>query len=77
MNRRVVEGRERVLGPNQLDMLRSLSNLTLILQNQSKYEMPEKTGQEAVKRAKDTLAPECLVTIKSLSILAGILRTQG
>ena len=42
MNRRALEGREKVLGKEYPDTLTSVSNLALVLRHQGKYEVLEK-----------------------------------
>jgi len=41
MNRRALEGREKVLGKEHPDTLTSVNNLAFVLQDQGKYEEAE------------------------------------
>jgi tetratricopeptide (TPR) repeat protein len=49
MNRRALEGREKVLGVEHPDTLNSVSNLALVLQNQGKYEAAEEMNRRALE----------------------------
>jgi hypothetical protein len=52
MNRRALEGREKVLGMDHSSTLISVSNLALVLQDQGKYEKTEEINRRVLKRKK-------------------------
>jgi hypothetical protein len=54
MNRRALEGMEKVLGPEHPDMVTSVSNLTLVLQHQGER---GSAGPESPKHANECQQP--------------------
>ncbi|KAK4890549.1 hypothetical protein LTR49_028725, partial [Elasticomyces elasticus] len=88
MNRRALKGREKALGPEHPDTLKSVSkmatvllsqgnNLAQVLQCQGKYEAAEEMNRRALKGYEKALGPEHPHTLTSVSNLAQVLQCQG
>jgi tetratricopeptide (TPR) repeat protein len=65
INRRVLDGREKGLGPEHLDTLASLSNLAWVLQQQGNYEAAEEMNRQALDGREKALGPEHPDTLMS------------
>ncbi|KUJ07385.1 uncharacterized protein LY89DRAFT_365096 [Mollisia scopiformis] len=77
MDRRALEGREKVLGKEHPNTLTSVSNLASVLQNQGKYEQAEEMNRRALEGHEKVLGKEHPDTLTSVSILASVLQYQG
>ncbi|KAF2464739.1 TPR-like protein [Lindgomyces ingoldianus] len=75
--RQVLEGREIVLGPDNLDTLSAYSSLALMLRYQGKYQEAELISRKARIGFKTALGIDHPKTQKSNNILASILLFQG
>lgn len=75
--RRAVEIRLRVLGKNNADTLKSMSDLAGLLNLDSRYPEAEKWSHETVNTRRRELGPEHRDTLNSMSQLALILNNQG
>ena len=75
--RRAVEIRLRVLGKNNADTLKSMSDLAGLLNLDSRYPEAEKWSRETVNTRRRELGPEHRDTLNSMSQLALILNNQG
>ena len=72
MNRRVLEGREKVLGPDHPDTLTSAYNLALVLKSQGKYEQAEQMYRWTLEGEEKALGPDhsgTLITVWSMATL--------
>jgi hypothetical protein len=70
MNRRVLEGRKKILGMEYPSILTSVSNLALMLRYQGKYEAAEEMNRRALEGREKILGVEHSDTLISVSILA-------
>ncbi|KAK5676701.1 hypothetical protein LTR17_027732, partial [Elasticomyces elasticus] len=77
MNRRALEGYEKVLGKEHPDTLTSVSNLALVLQYQGQYEAAEAMNRRALEGREKVLGKEHPDTLTSVGNLALVLRYQG
>jgi tetratricopeptide (TPR) repeat protein len=77
MVRSGLEVREKVLGPEHLDTLASMSNLALVLNSQGKYKEAEAMNRETLERRERVLGPEHPDTLTSMNNLASMLKSQG
>ncbi len=77
MNRRALEGREKVLGVEHPDTLTSVSNLASVLRDQGKYEAAEEMNRRALEGREKVLGVEHPDTLTSVDNLASVLRYQG
>lgn len=75
--RRAVEIRLRVLGKNNADTLKSMSDLAGLLNLDSRYPEAEKWSRETVNTRRRELGPEHRDTLNSMSQLALILNNKG
>ena len=57
MNRPALDGYEKLLGPEHPNMLVSVSNIALVLQNQGKYEEVERMSRRALAGREKVLGP--------------------
>jgi len=67
MHQRALEGREKVLGPEDPDTLTSVSNLGSVLNGLGKYEEAEAMHQRALEGREKVLGPEDPDTLTSVS----------
>ncbi|CUS08030.1 unnamed protein product, partial [Tuber aestivum] len=77
MNRRALEGREKVLGPDHPNTLSSLNNLAIVLQYQRKFIESETMHRRALEGRKKVLGLDHPDTLNSLKNLAIVLESQG
>ncbi|KAI4193680.1 MAG: hypothetical protein LQ350_008211 [Teloschistes chrysophthalmus] len=77
MNRRALDGYEKVLGKEHPETLTSVSNLASVLQDQGKYEEAERMNRRALDGYKKVLGKEHPNTLTSVSNLALVLQDQG
>ncbi|KAI8680532.1 NACHT domain-containing protein [Fusarium keratoplasticum] len=77
MNRRALEGREKVLGREHPDTLTSIHNLGWVLRSQGKYEEAEQMNRRALEGCEKVLGREHPHTLTSVSNLASVLQDQG
>jgi len=76
MYRRALEGREKVLGPEQPNTLTSVGSLGSVLERQGKYEEAEAMHRWALKGSEKVLGPEHPHTLTSVYSLAFLLHQQ-
>ncbi|KAI9684109.1 MAG: hypothetical protein M1829_003379 [Trizodia sp. TS-e1964] len=77
INRRLIELREKVLGPEHPDTLTSMSNLAGVINHQGKYEEAEAMNRHVTELSEKVLRPEHPDTLTSMSNLASVLDSQG
>ncbi|KAK3613652.1 hypothetical protein LTR56_027755 [Elasticomyces elasticus] len=77
MNRRALKGREKALGPEHPDTLKSVSKMATVLLSQGKYEAAEEMNRQALKGREKALGLEHHDTLTSVSNLAQVLQCQG
>jgi tetratricopeptide (TPR) repeat protein len=77
MNRRALEGKEKVLGKEHLSTLASMNNLAEVLRDQGKYEQAEEIHRRTLKGKEKMLGKEHLSTLASMNNLALVLRGLG
>jgi tetratricopeptide (TPR) repeat protein len=77
INRRALDGREKVLGEKHPDTLQSLSSLAFVLLNQGRYEEMEAMNRRALGGREKVLGEEHPDTVKSFNNLASALQRQG
>ncbi|KAL8634563.1 MAG: hypothetical protein Q9228_007842, partial [Teloschistes exilis] len=77
MNRRALDGREKMLGIEHPHTLTSVSNLASVLQDQGKYDEAEQMNQRALDGREKVLGKEHPDTLTSVSNLALVLQDQG
>ncbi len=77
MNRRALEGREKVLGVEHPSTLTSVDNLASVLRYQGKYEAAEEMNRRALEGYEKVLGVEHPSTLTSVSNLASVLQYQG
>ncbi|KAI8686582.1 NACHT domain-containing protein [Fusarium keratoplasticum] len=77
MNRRALEGHEKVLGREHPHTLGSISNLGLVLQYQGKYEEAEQMHRRALEARERVLGREHPDTLASVGNLGLVLQYQG
>ncbi|KAL8873245.1 MAG: hypothetical protein Q9198_007058 [Flavoplaca austrocitrina] len=77
MDRRALDGREKVLGNEHPSTLTSVSNLASVLQDQGKYEEAEQMNRRALDGSEKVLGKEHPDTLTSVSNLASVLQYQG
>ncbi|KAH8691011.1 hypothetical protein GQ44DRAFT_636626, partial [Phaeosphaeriaceae sp. PMI808] len=66
VDRRVLRGREKVLGPEHPSTLTSMNNLALVLDSQGKYEEAETMNRQTLARREKVLVPEHPDTLMSV-----------
>src|SRR5206468_1813174 len=76
-SRRVLDGREKILGKEHPDTLTSVSDIALVLRDQGKYEEAEAMNRRALDGEEKVLGKEHPDTLTSVSTLASILEYQG
>ncbi|KAI4219106.1 MAG: hypothetical protein L6R36_008560 [Xanthoria steineri] len=76
MNRRALDGYEKVLGKEHSDTLTSVSNLALVLRHQSKYDEAEQMNRRALDGGEKVLGKEHPSTLTSVYCLAYLLHQQ-
>ncbi|KAL8766753.1 MAG: hypothetical protein Q9194_006182 [Teloschistes cf. exilis] len=74
MNRRALDGRDKVLGKEHPDTLASVSSLASVLRNQGKYEEAEPMNRRALDGRDKVLGKEHPNTLTSVSNLASVLQ---
>ena len=74
MNRRALDGYEKVLGKEHPSTLTSVSNLASVLTNQGKYEEAEAMNQRAPDGKEKVLGKKHPSTLTSVSNLALVLQ---
>ena len=74
IDRRVLEGRESVLGPDHIDTLATASNLALVLGKLGKHNEAERLNRRALEGRQKTLGPKNIDTLASISNLSLVLR---
>ncbi|KAF8536533.1 hypothetical protein BDD12DRAFT_781369 [Trichophaea hybrida] len=77
MNRRALEGREKVLGPDHPDTMTSVNNLAQVLQSQGKCEQAEQMNRRVLEGREKVLEPDHPDTLTSVNNLALVLQSQG
>lgn len=77
MNRRALEGREKVLGLEHPNTLTSVKNLADVLRYQGKYEEAEAINRRALEGFEKALGPEHPSTLATVGNLASVLQDQG
>lgn len=77
IDRRVLEGRENVLGPDHIDTLATAGNLALVLGQLGKHNEAERLNRRALEGRQKTLGPKNIDTLASLSNLSLVLRDLG
>jgi hypothetical protein len=73
MNRQTLALQEKVLGPEHLDTLISISNLAGVLDRQGKYKEVEAINRQTLALCEKVLRPEYLDTLTSIYCLAYLL----
>jgi len=73
----VTKTREIVLGKEHPDTLKSMNNLAILLNNQSKCDATESLFRETLQLAEKVLGKEHPDTLKSMNNLAILLKSQG
>ena len=73
MQRRVLDSRRRVLGPDDAETLASLGNLSNMLDERGDYAGAEKTQREVLEKLKRVRGPENSYTLASMDALATVL----
>ena len=76
MNRRALEGYEKVLEQDHPDTLMSVNNLALVLQDQGKYDEAEEMNQRALKGREKELGLNRPNTLSSIYCLAYLLNAR-
>ncbi|KAI4221404.1 MAG: hypothetical protein L6R40_008636 [Gallowayella cf. fulva] len=76
MDRRALDGREKVLGKEHPDTLTSVSNLALVLRDQGKYDEAEQMNRRALDGSEKVLGKEHPDTLTSVYCLAYLLHQQ-
>ncbi|PWW75745.1 hypothetical protein C7212DRAFT_364465 [Tuber magnatum] len=77
MNRRELEGRETILGPDHPDTLASANNLALVLRDQGKYDESEAMHRCELNGCEKILGTYHPSTLTSVDNLAQVLQDQG
>jgi len=72
-----VEIRQRVLGPEHPDTLKSMNNLAIVLWHEGHYADAEKLHRETLDIRRRVLGPEHPDTLNSMNILAVVLDEEG
>jgi hypothetical protein len=75
MHRRVLSGREKLLGLDHYDVFKSL-NKSLVLRDRHRYREAEDMSRRAVEGVKKALGPEHPDTLVCLDVLSLILQDQ-
>ena len=75
--RRAIEVRQRILGPEALDTLKSKRVLASTLEGQARYPEAEKLYRDALDRQRQILGPEHPDTLSLTNNLAGVLADEG
>ena len=76
MDRRALDGREKVLGNEHPDTLRSVSNLASVLQHQGKYDEAEQMNRRALDSSEKVLGKEHPHTLMSVNNLGNLYKNQ-
>ncbi|KEF51035.1 uncharacterized protein A1O9_12919 [Exophiala aquamarina CBS 119918] len=74
MNRRVLAGREKVLGSDYLDTLTSVDNLVSVLRYQGKYTKAEEMNRRVLAGREKVLGLDYPHILTSISNLVSVLR---
>ena len=77
MNRRALEGREKVLGREHPSTLASVGNLASVFQYQGKYEGAEAMNRRTLNRKEKVLGRKHPSTLTSVNNLASVLQYQS
>ncbi|CUS07630.1 unnamed protein product, partial [Tuber aestivum] len=77
LNRRALEGWEKILGPEHRDTLTSVGNLATVLQDQGKYDEAETMNRRALKGREKLLGADHPDTLRSVAKLATVFQDQG
>ncbi|CUS09276.1 unnamed protein product [Tuber aestivum] len=77
MHRRVLEGREKILGPDHPNTLTSVNNLAIVLKSQGKYDESEAMNRRALEGCEKILGPDHPDTLISIINFASVLQSQG
>ncbi|GKT48975.1 nephrocystin-3 [Colletotrichum spaethianum] len=77
LNRKALKGREKVLGKEHPDTLRSVNNLASVLYDQGKYDEAEQLHRQALEGSEKVLGKEHPETLRSVNNLALVLQSQG
>jgi serine/threonine protein kinase len=77
LDQRAMEIRRRVLGPENPDTLRTVSNLAIVLQHEGDYAEAEKLDRETLDIRRRVLGPEHPDTLRSMINLATVLYHEG
>jgi Tetratricopeptide repeat len=77
INRRVLDGRERIPGPEHPDTLMSVGNLAGVLQDRSMHETAEEMNRRVLDITEKFLGREHPNTLLSINDLATVLRKCG
>ena len=72
-----LEIRQRVLGPENPDTLRSMHSLSLVLDRQGRYQEAEKLDRQAIAAEQRVLGLEHPSTLATTNALAVVLRAEG
>ena len=76
MNRRALDGKEKVLGVEHPETLTSVGNLALVLRDQRKYKAAEEMNRRALDGKEKVLGVEHPETLTSVYCLAHLFHTQ-
>lgn len=76
MNRRALDGYEKVLGKTLPSMLTNVSNMALVFQHQPKYEEGEQMNRRALNGYEKVLGKEHPSTLTSIYCPAHLLHRQ-
>jgi len=74
---RAAEIRSQVLGPKNLETLRSKNDLAIILRDEDRSQESEKLARETLEMERRLLGPEHPDTLRSMTTLAGAVSNQG
>jgi serine/threonine protein kinase len=77
LQQRSVEIRQRVLGPEHLDTLKSVNSLAIVFQQQGHYADAEKLYRQTLDVSRRVLGPEHPITLGTMNNLAALLDHQG
>jgi eukaryotic-like serine/threonine-protein kinase len=72
-----LEIRQRLLGPENPDTLRSMHSLAWVLERQGRYQEAEKLDRQAIAAEQRVLGPEHPNTLAATNALAVVLRSEG
>jgi serine/threonine protein kinase len=77
LDQRAVEIRQRVLGPENPDTLRTLSNLAVVLEREGRFPEAEKLDRQTLDTRRRVLGPEHPDVLSSIHNLASVLYHEG